>query len=305
VNLLLTALLLATAAPATPSLTEPAPERVVFHTVAGDLVFALYPNAAPQTVKQFLTLVQAGVYDTTMFARMQAGFIAQVSSASNRTKPLTPEQAGLIRRLPVEASALVHARGLLSMARKDNDPDSAETSFCIMLGPAPQLDGKYTIFGRLESGDDVIKELLKVPTDDRRKPKTRLEIMHAETTTVDGLAKMKLVPAHAIAGALAPSAVLHAAAARPEAEPAIAKRDVPIAIGLVLIILLGLAKFLLRSRLSPRAAVSLDLLVILVSAFLLFVLLTPVGQDHPWLGLGLFFGLLGLFKALGRFESAA
>ena len=272
----------------------PATERVVFHTVAGDLVFALFPNAAPQTVKQFLALARAGVYDTTTFARIHPGFVAQVSTAQDRQRPLTAEQTALIHRLPLEASALRHTRGLLSMARPDGDPNGAETSFCILLGPAPQLDDKYTVFGRLESGDDVLTELLRVPRNGDLQPSVRLTVESAQVfDSPAALAKVPLVPAHPVPGA----ADLAAATAS-------GPREVVLGVGLLLVVLLAAAGALLRQRISPRVIAALNLIVLLVGVFLLLVLVVPEPQRPAWLSTLLFFGLVGVFRALGRFEPA-
>ena len=72
----------------------------------------------------------------------------------------------VIQRIPLEVNAVAHERGVLSMARWDDDPDSAETSFSILLGPAPHLDGSYTVFGQVESGWNAIERIEAAP----RKP---------------------------------------------------------------------------------------------------------------------------------------
>ena len=289
-----------------PSAAEPAQERVLFHTVAGDLVFVLYPNAAPQTVKQFLTLVRAGVYDATAFSRLRPGFIAQIGSASDRKLPLTTAQSALIHRLPVEASPLKHERGVLSMARKPNDPESAETSFCVMLGPAPQLDGQYTIFGRLESGDDVLEQLLKVPRNAQNRPTVRLDVTRAEVVdSPQALANRKIIHARPIPG-LPPvspaTAVLRGAAVPQSASPP--SSEPAVTVGILLMVLLGVASALLRGRISPRHSTSLDLVGVLIGTFLLLMVLMPEGQHHASVAVALFFGLISVFKLLGRFEAA-
>jgi peptidyl-prolyl cis-trans isomerase B (cyclophilin B) len=288
---------------------DPAQERVVFHTVAGDMVFALYPKAAPKTVAQFLALVRAGVYDTTAFKRVRPGFVIQLSNASDREKPLTPAQSKLIHRLPIEPSELKHVRGVLSMARKEQDPESAETSFCILLRPAPQLDGKYTVFGRLESGEEVLEKILDVPRDDRMRPVVRVEVTHAEVVpSAAALAALHLEPAHAVAGAPAPAkaaAALHAAALPVMRDPMQHKRIYFLSGGLLAIVLLGVGKVLLSKRISSRHSTSLDLVGVLIGTFLLLVLLIPEGHRIPWLAAVLFIGVVAILKLLGRFETPA
>jgi cyclophilin family peptidyl-prolyl cis-trans isomerase len=270
---------------------EPSP-RVVFHTVAGDLVFALDAKAAPRTVEQFLTLVRAGVYDTTAIVRIAPGFIAQVSTAQDRPRPLTPAQAALLKPIPLEAGELRHVRGALSLAHPDANPNGGESSFCIMLGPAPHLDGKYTVFGRLEAGDDVLAELLKAPRVDRT-PTVRLSINRAEVLNVGGTAPIYLAAAHPVVPA----------SASPAVDPT-GSREGVLGAGLALMVLLAAGGALLRAQLSPPVVNAVLLTVVLVGAFLMLALLLPEGQHRPWLGALLFFGMVGVFKALGRFESA-
>ena len=292
--LLAAALLLAAEARAG-ELAELAPERVVLHTVAGDLVLELYPNAAPATVQQFLRLVRAGIYDTTAFARIQPGFIAQVSSAQDRLQPLTPDQSALLHRLPLEASGLKHARGVLSLARPEGDPDGGESSFCVMLGPAPQLDGKYTIFGQIVGGDDVLASMLQVPRSNQMMPSVRLTIDRAEVfETAQALSRVYLTPGHPVRGTIAATSMGLLGAQRASL----------LSSGLLLIVLLAAASALLRHRLTPQAVTSLNLIVLLVGSFLLFVLLLPEAQRRPVLAAALLLGLVSVFKALGKFETA-
>ncbi len=123
-------------------------ERVVLMTDAGNIVIALYPEIAPKNVQQIMNLVQAGVYNGTCFPRIEKNFVMQLSAAeSDRIPPLPGNLMSLIRPLPAEHSQLKHVRGVISMAREDKDINSAKTSFSILLGSAPHLDGNYTIVG--------------------------------------------------------------------------------------------------------------------------------------------------------------
>jgi cyclophilin family peptidyl-prolyl cis-trans isomerase len=163
--------------PEQPEPADPARTRVVLRTTAGDLTLALFPGQAPRTVRQFLRLARAGVFDTTYFFSVAPGFLIQTSWAYDRARPISPEQRSLITRIPLESSDIPHTRGVLSMGRgKPDDPDSAETSFCIMLGRAPQLDGKYTVFGRVESGFEVLDKIEKLGTSVATRPRSRIEV---------------------------------------------------------------------------------------------------------------------------------
>jgi cyclophilin family peptidyl-prolyl cis-trans isomerase len=269
------------------------PERVVFNTAAGDLVFAFYPDVAPGHVRHFLALAGEGVYDTTHFGRLERGFVLQLYTAEDRRVPLTDPQRALLRPLKAEFSRLHHRRGTLSMARLDNDPDSARSSFSILLGPAPHLDGNYTIFGEVERGMDVVDELCKVPADGNR-PVVRLDVRKAVVVpSVGELAKMALVSARPVevpATAAADTAVVGA--------PALAG-------GLALIVACGLASFALANRLPGRVLTSLVLVNVLIGSFFLLALLTPVAQTSSALSIAVFAGMLGTFKMMSRFESPA
>ena len=167
---------IATAVEDTPELST---ERVVLGTDHGDLVLALYPRVAPLHSKQILQLVELGVYDTTHFYRIERGFVAQTSTAHDRLLPLNAEQASAIKKIPAEFSDLRHVPGIVSMARDDGDIDSAETSFSILVGTAPHLDGQYTIFGELVEGQEVLDHFFQLKIDADNRPEQRLTINRA------------------------------------------------------------------------------------------------------------------------------
>ena len=153
--------------------------RVYVETSEGSLVLSLFPDQAPKTVQQFLKLAEAGVLDGTYFYGITRGFVAQTSAAHDRALPLTPEQAALIRKIPLEAGPVRHRRGALSMARDAKDPNSAESSFCILFGPAAQLDGQYTVFGQVEAGDDVLSAIESAAGEQPVRPARRIDITRA------------------------------------------------------------------------------------------------------------------------------
>jgi len=152
---------------------------VILYTDFGNITFAFYPEVAPNHVKQIFHLVQLGVYDRTHFYRIEPGFVAQIDTVQNRSLPLTQEQNSAIRPLKAEFSDLKHKKGILSMAHYDGRPNSAETSFSILLGDAPHLDKKYTIFGHVVSGFDTIKKMQQIPRNGTA-PIQRIEIIKTE-----------------------------------------------------------------------------------------------------------------------------
>jgi cyclophilin family peptidyl-prolyl cis-trans isomerase len=154
-------------------------ERLVVRTEAGDIVIRFFGKEAPQHTAQFLKLGRLGVFDTTHFVRLEPGFLAQISVAEDRLTPLTGEQQAAIHPMKAEWSNRKHVRGVVNVGRKDDDPDSGETSFCILLGDAPHLDGKYTIIGKVdELSLAVVEQMFRVPRNGTT-PKIRLTVTSA------------------------------------------------------------------------------------------------------------------------------
>ena len=178
---------------ATASATAPAPQpsenQILLHTAQGDLVLTLFPDLAPRTVAQVLKLARLGAYDTTHFGRLEKGFVMQVHNAEDRLTPLTDEQRQALQPIPAEFSQRKHLRGILSLAHADGQPDSGVSSFSILLGAAPHLDGAYTVFGEVSGGMDVLDRLEKTPTSNGNRPDSRLTILSAEAPP---LAKIRL-----------------------------------------------------------------------------------------------------------------
>ncbi|XP_051146321.1 peptidyl-prolyl cis-trans isomerase CYP23 [Andrographis paniculata] len=139
--------------------------RVVFQTNFGDIEFGFYPTVAPKTVEHIFKLVRLGCYNTNHFFRVDKGFVAQVADvAGGRTAPMNAMQKLEAEKTIVgEFSDVKHVRGILSMGRY-SDPDSAQSSFSILLGDAPHLDGQYAIFGKVTKGDETLRKLEQVPT---------------------------------------------------------------------------------------------------------------------------------------------
>lgn len=139
--------------------------RVVFQTNYGDIEFGFFPRVAPKTVDHIFKLVRLGGYNTNHFFRVDKGFVAQVADvAGGRLAPMNEEQRAEAEKTVVgEFSDVKHVRAILSMGRYD-DPDSAQSSFSMLLGDAPHLDGKYAIFGKVTKGDDTLKKLEELPT---------------------------------------------------------------------------------------------------------------------------------------------
>jgi peptidyl-prolyl cis-trans isomerase B (cyclophilin B) len=145
-----------------PFSTEPVEElgrhRAVLETSMGAITLAFAPDKAPMHVRNFLRLAQAGVYDGMGVHRVVKGFVIQSGHLPTRTEPLGETQQRYVRTMTAEFNDVLHEAGTLSMARL-GDPDSASTSFFIVTARTPALDGKYTAFGRVESGMDVVQKI--------------------------------------------------------------------------------------------------------------------------------------------------
>jgi len=131
----------------------------------------LYPEVAPNTVNNFVTLIKNGFYDGLIFHRVIPDFMLQGGC------PLGEGYGGPGYGIRGEFSrngfknSLKHSRGVLSMARS-SAPDSAGSQFFIMHEDSPHLDGSYAAFGCVTEGLDVVDAIAAVETDSEDRPKT-------------------------------------------------------------------------------------------------------------------------------------
>lgn len=141
-----------------------APEVAVIKTAAGEMVVEFWPDKAPKTVENFITLAKKGFYDGTAFHRIVKGFMIQGGDPKSKDAALEAEwgtgDPGY--KIKAEFNDRKHERGVLSMARSRN-PDSAGSQFFICLDAAPFLDGQYTGFGKVIKGEDVLAKLGETP----------------------------------------------------------------------------------------------------------------------------------------------
>jgi peptidyl-prolyl cis-trans isomerase B (cyclophilin B) len=151
--------------------------EVLLRTTLGDLTVVLDPEIAPEHVRNFLKLVQTGWYDRTSFHRIIPGFVVQGGMGSTRQPQQSHSADRWVRRLKAEFNQRPHIRGVLSMARA-SDPDSAETSFFLMLASAPNLDNKYTVFGKVVDGFETLDRMAQAPRQGES-PVERIELIEA------------------------------------------------------------------------------------------------------------------------------
>jgi len=143
---------------------------VTITMTSGDVMKAeLYPDIAPNTVNNFISLVKKGFYDGISFHRIISGFMIQGGC------PDGTGMGGPGYQIKGEFAQngfpnnLKHTPGVLSMARTMM-PDSAGSQFFIMHKTSPHLDGAYAAFGKITEGLDIVDKIASVPTDFRDKP---------------------------------------------------------------------------------------------------------------------------------------
>jgi len=135
-------------------------EVAVIETNLGRIVLEFYPKAAPIHCQNFKRLASNGFYDGVKFHRVVPGFVIQGGDILSRdANPQNDGTGDPGYTIPAEFNNIPHERGILSMARR-GDPNSAGSQFFICVGAAPQLDGQYTVFGRVIEGMEVADKIV-------------------------------------------------------------------------------------------------------------------------------------------------
>ncbi|MCJ7652321.1 MAG: peptidylprolyl isomerase [Actinobacteria bacterium] len=133
--------------------------QAVIKTDKGDIVLEFYPDVAPVTVASFLHLARTGFYNGTSFHRVEPGFVIQGGDPKSKDPNATDVgTGGPGYYLPAEFSSRKHETGTLAMARSSS-PSSGGSQFYICLAPQPDLDGQYTVFGKVVSGMEVVNSI--------------------------------------------------------------------------------------------------------------------------------------------------
>ena len=165
-------------------------EVAVLKTSDGEIVVEFWPEVAPKTVANFKKLAREGFYDGTVFHRIVKGFMIQGGDPLTKdpSKEALWGQGGPEHGPPDEFSSRPHVRGVISMANTGG-PNSAGSQFFICLRTASQLNGKFTAFGKVIKGLDVLDKIgdtpvTRGPDGELSKPRTRV-----------ALESVKIVPA--------------------------------------------------------------------------------------------------------------
>jgi len=170
----------------------------VITTDDGVMVVAFWPDVAPNTVANFEKLARAGFYDGTAFHRIIKGFMIQGGDPNTKdpTKELEYGQGGPGYTIKAEFNSRPHETSVISMARGP-DPDSAGSQFFICDAPANDpgmqyLDGKYTDFGKLIKGEDVLEKIAGTPVGPNGQGEMSKPLQRV------GVISIKIVPADSI-----------------------------------------------------------------------------------------------------------
>lgn len=163
----------------------------VISTKYGDIVLEFYPKGAEKHVDSFITHAKNGYFDGTTFHRVIPGYIIQGGDPNSKDDDRSNDGLGghaanfygegeeenpETWMLPAEFNDRPHITGTLSMARSPGRPNSAGSQFFICAGPTPKLDNKYTVFGQVVEGLDVIQKIVNTPRDRRDNPKEKVEM---------------------------------------------------------------------------------------------------------------------------------
>lgn len=138
--------------------------RAIVETTLGPIELEMRPDLAPETVRAFLRMAAAGVYDGIGVHRVAANFVIQTGALAFRREPLTIRQQGYVHDLPPEFTNTPNVVGAVAMAHGD-DPGSGQTSFFICVGQCRALDNQFTVFARVVGGMDVVEAIAAVPVD--------------------------------------------------------------------------------------------------------------------------------------------
>jgi peptidyl-prolyl cis-trans isomerase B (cyclophilin B) len=163
-------------------------EVAVITTTEGTMVAQFWTDAAPKTIANFKKLARSGFYDGTCFHRVIKGFMIQGGDPQSKDPSKEDVWGGGDPgyKIDAEFNDHSHVRGVLSMARS-NDPNSAGSQFFICHGNPTFLDHKYTSFGKLIKGLDVLDKIATTPTHPPDRPDKRM-----------GVISIKIVPASSV-----------------------------------------------------------------------------------------------------------
>ena len=151
-------------------------QQAIIHTRLGDITLKFFPEVAPNHVNNFIELAKKGFYNGTIFHRVVPKFVIQGGDPNSKNPDRSKHgTGGPGYNVKAEFNKNLHKRGTLSMARSAH-PDSAGSQFFICVAAAPFLDGKYTAFGEVVKGIEVVDKIVSQPRDGNDNPNDRIEM---------------------------------------------------------------------------------------------------------------------------------
>jgi peptidyl-prolyl cis-trans isomerase B (cyclophilin B) len=168
-------------------------EVAIIKTSEGDMVVQFWNDAAPNTIENFKKLARSGFYNGTTFHRIVKGFMIQGGDPNTKdpAKEAQYGNGGPGYTIKDEFNYHDHRRGVISMAR-EKEPNSAGSQFFICLASVPRLNGKYTTFGRLIKGDEVLSKIGDTPVKKNSEGEMSKPLNRVTIQTI------KIVPASAV-----------------------------------------------------------------------------------------------------------
>ncbi len=169
---------------------KPMMDVAIISTNYGDMVVEFFEGAAPKHVESFKLHAKNGYYNGTIFHRVIPGFMIQGGDPNTKGDNKATygtgghaakfygigiEEEKTTWNLPAEFNNIKHKRGILSMARSNN-PNSGGSQFFICATDVAHLNGKYTVFGQVIEGDEIIDQIINLPRDARDNPNRRVEM---------------------------------------------------------------------------------------------------------------------------------
>jgi peptidyl-prolyl cis-trans isomerase B (cyclophilin B) len=152
----------------------------IIETNLGTIVFKLFPDLAPETVRNFEKLSRDGFYNGTLFHRVIPGFMIQGGDPNTKSgDKSTWGMGGPGHMIKAEFSSRSHLRGIVSMARAQ-DPNSAGSQFFIVTTDSTFLDRQYTVFGEVIEGMDVADKIVKLARDRNDCPLEEAKMIHVK-----------------------------------------------------------------------------------------------------------------------------
>ena len=150
--------------------------KTIIETKFGNMELRFFPEVAPNHVKNFIDLSTKGFYDGTIFHRVIPGFMIQGGDPNSKNQDKSKHgMGGPGYTIKAEFNDKPHKRGTLSTARSSH-PDSAGSQFFICIADTPFLNKKYTVFGEVVSGMDVVDQIVSQPRDSNDNPVDRIEM---------------------------------------------------------------------------------------------------------------------------------